>query len=257
MIFIIEKECFDQTDIRSFCEAIERAGHTYLFINIKNAHEVISAEYNTEVFYYGGLNRAKWLLAYGIKSKWFPGIIGNFPHYFCSYYMSMWPKELFVNHDYKITSASSINSIFPLFIRPDSPFKPFTGQVYENKELFKEDARARIMIASPKKIADEYRIVISSGKVITGTSYILDGDINTELGHEEIPYFVRQFSEEVAKLSWQPDKSYVLDVGVLDSGDAKIVEINALSTSGLYNIDYDRLVEVVSKGENKYEQTIR
>lgn len=247
MIFIIEKECFDQCDIKSFCEAIDRAGHVYTFINTKNAHEILSTKYNSQVLYYGGLNRANWLLHYGAQSIWNPGIVADFDLLDCQNYLYNWPRNIFINSDFKISDNLPEKSLFPLFIRPCSAMKPFTGKVFNSAEEFTESIQSGIVYASPKKIVEEYRIVIVSGKVITGTSYILGSEINTGLSDDEVPVKIYNFAKQVLNQAKVPYGSYVLDIGVLDNGIIGVVELNAISTSGLYNINYTKFVSALEK----------
>jgi hypothetical protein len=61
-------------------------------------------------------------------------------------------------------------------------------------------------------------------------------------------------AQKVAEAEWQADRVYICDVALVDSApyeggtkQAKIIELNAFSCSGLYACDTYKIVEAVSK----------
>src|SRR5690606_23783656 len=105
------------------------------------------------------------------------------------------------------------------FIRPDSPFKTFTGYllypgIFTNEinslfQLSAATAETLVCIASAKDIDNEYRFVIVNGEVITGSDYSWDEN------HVPQPIYPDEclaLAELVAKNEWQPDVAYTCDV---------------------------------------------
>lgn len=144
-----------------------------------------------------------------------------------------------------------------LFIRPDDYNKVFPGMVIhkDNKAGF-VDALAfyqltnmsTIAYLSPvKTIEYEYRIVCVNNKVITGSQYMHRGNIAVSSYTDTRR--VRSFLEPLLyNLSDALDSLiYIVDVGVLDTGDMGIVEVNSFSTSGLYKCNPDKIVKAVAK----------
>lgn len=139
-----------------------------------------------------------------------------------------------------------------LFVRPDSGLKPFAGFVVDcNKPGVKNwqgvaDEIARevrhlapetlICIATGRKLKPvEWRFWIVDRKVVASAPYSWDSGA---LLWRHPPYDALRCAEAMAQNPWQPDIAYVADVVQLDGGDEPFYlnEINAASTSGLYNV---------------------
>jgi hypothetical protein len=150
-----------------------------------------------------------------------------------------------------------------LFIRPDSGFKTFTGRVVSYEEFDTDyewmtefsDRDALAVISSPKPIGAEFRFVICKNAIVTGCYY----KVNSELRPEPFSKFnwkkqvvdllfhnAWKFAEEVAKVDWEPEPIYVMDV-CSTNNECKILELNSFSCSGLYWCDLKKVVKVASE----------
>lgn len=165
--------------------------------------------------------------------------------------------DLMLNSDfYVIPYAEFVRRRIPqglaVFIKPDSGMKEFTGKVihYDNfddeissmNQIERIDPETLCVIASPKPIDAEFRYVIANGEVITGSEYRWDNILDVR--RDTLP-ICDELAEHVASMEWQPDSVYVCDIAYTQ-GTAKIVELNAFSSSGLYACNTHKIVESVS-----------
>lgn len=145
-----------------------------------------------------------------------------------------------------------------VFIKPESGLKEFVGQVFEGdyqklSPWGEIDPTTLVVISEPKDIKAEFRYIICNKQVVTGSEYrwdnILDVRVDT---HPECD----KLAEIIAKADWQADRVYVCDIALLEKfhdGNfekieyAKVIELNAFSSSGLYACDTYKIVEAVSK----------
>jgi hypothetical protein len=150
-----------------------------------------------------------------------------------------------------------------LFIRPDSSQKPFTGFItdknYKNEinyHLKRLNSNPMCLIAPKKDILEEYRLVINKKSVVTGCQYIKNGEIDIKSG---VPDDIIKHVEGIilSQVSWSPDDIYVLDVCRVETDgpetDIKVVEINALSTSGMYECDLNKILDIIETKYNDYQ----
>lgn len=154
------------------------------------------------------------------------------------------------------------------FIRPVHDTKSFTGdvingdefkvwqqQLYDLKGEFTTlDTTTPVMVASPKKLGTECRFFIVDGKVVSGSTYRVDGrplrkrvDMNYPLA---MP--LREFAESMVR-TWNPCQAFVMDVArVVGSDDFKIVEINCLNSSGFYDTDMAAVVRAIEHRRERW-----
>lgn len=50
----------------------------------------------------------------------------------------------------------------------------------------------------------------------------------------------------LASTSWRPDPLFMLDVGEVDGGELRVIELNAFSCSGLYACELEPVVRAAS-----------
>ncbi len=144
-----------------------------------------------------------------------------------------------------------------LFIRPDSGAKVFTGlaineeeidfEINSLKQLTSVTDSTMVMVAPAQEISHEYRFFIVEGKVVTGSRYKRDGELNVSIAVNQACWNV---AEQIAALPWQIDLAYACDVGIFN-GVPKLVELNAFSTSGLYACDAERLFCAVANAAQR------
>jgi hypothetical protein len=144
-----------------------------------------------------------------------------------------------------------------VFIKPDSGMKEFTGKVIHHDNFDDEinsmnqieivDPETLCVIAEPKEIDSEFRYVIVNGEVITGSEYRWDNVLDVR--RDTLP-ICDELAAHVAKMDWQADVAYICDIAYAEK-KAKIVELNAFSSSGLYACDTYKIVEAVSNAALK------
>ena len=232
-----------------------------------------SGEYNQFpdndcVVFYGSLNLANQLRK---QKPWIPGTYYDLDNFKCSvyynyfgkylvndFYMFMPLKEMIRlknHHDFCYSFGSTI------FIRPDSGFKEFTGQVVStgnpifsipsletiNSSKYFDD-NIMCVVSSAKHIEREYRIVIADKKVVTGCQYKHRMELDVD---NDCPKEIIQYAENVAKCEWEPCKVYVMDIAVGLRGNIGLLELNSFSCSGLYECDISKIVNEVSEVAEK------
>jgi hypothetical protein len=71
-----------------------------------------------------------------------------------------------------------------VFVRPDSPLKPFSGRVLERGQVnlaaldhgfYYDDAEISVVIAPVQGVGREWRYVVAGGEVVAGSAYVADG----------------------------------------------------------------------------------
>lgn len=189
-----------------------------------------------------------------------PGTYYNERNYDCTTYLNHYwfdslNQGMFITYDVLRRSKSMVYEKFGnndvIFIRPNVGYKTFTGTtVY--KEHFVRDVdnlgygvlapESLILVAEPRNIHAEYRVVICDKKAITMSQYRKDKQL--ELDGTHIPE-VMEYAEQVTG-GWQPDRVFVADIAKVTEG-YKLIEINTFSCAGLYKCNTDIIVEEVSR----------
>ena len=139
---------------------------------------------------------------------------------------------------------------FPIFIKPDSGDKLFTGFIAHNPDdilshpdiaFYMVNApETMCMIANPKEISDiEWRLWIIDRKISGYSPY----SWNKKILLSDPPLEIIELAEKVINIEWQPNSIYTIDIAnEMNNKQPKIVEINAGSTSGFYNADLYKIL---------------
>lgn len=140
-----------------------------------------------------------------------------------------------------------------IFIKPDSGNKSFTGFSVVNDQLLHTNIKDQLMFShiEPEEMCVlsphidlediEWRFWISENKIIAYTPYAWE----SEPLFYEPPTQVMQMAEKMAQNSWQPDYCYVADFCTTKQGQVMLIEINAASTSGIYNVQMNKLIPLI------------
>lgn len=135
-----------------------------------------------------------------------------------------------------------------VFIRPDSPYKEFTGFVVKKDEFDKRittmsygelDPSLLMLVAKPQMIKAEYRFFVRKEDVIAGSRYKLNGE------HDEDPNYPQGAYDaafKVSRVDWRPSPVFVVDIGETSNGEYKLLEINSFNCSGMYYCDLEKIV---------------
>jgi ATP-grasp domain-containing protein len=146
-----------------------------------------------------------------------------------------------------------------IFIRPVHDTKSFTGQLIDDFEFqkWKEsltelkqefttlDLDTVVMVAGIKLIRNEARFFVVNGKVISGSTYRVNGQlIKKRIGtHNPLYLPLQEFAQQVVD-KWNPCKAFVIDIGEIEEG-FRVIEINCLNSSGFYDTDMTAVVRAI------------
>ena len=142
------------------------------------------------------------------------------------------------------------------FIRPDAVTKSFTGFVVRDQDFAHElnsldriahlQPEDMLVVAKPKAILGEFRFVIADREVVTGSAYSWDRKLDVR---SDVLPAALDVAREVASREWQSDRVYTCDVALAETEgreEARVLELNAFSCSGLYACDTRRIASAVS-----------
>lgn len=140
----------------------------------------------------------------------------------------------------------------PIFIRPCSGFKDFSGGEVDasealgwmkNKQAGNHQLSSGMMvsIAPAKNIRSETRWFVVGGKVIDGSTYRVRGQRHS--GHITNPEDIAVAQQYADK--WLPSECCVMDLAETDEG-IKVVEFNCFNSSGFYAHDISAVVKAMN-----------
>lgn len=194
------------------------------------------------------------------RPGWVPGAWCAADHLACSAYYPHFRPYL-LNQRHRITTGVEATrdreAIFAelgrggrVFVRPDGCQKLFVGRVVGAADFAaalgpaRYDAGTRVVVAEPRPVGREWRLVVADGVVVGAGQYMADGEIETDPG---CPAAVRAFADDVlADVPWRPDEVFMSDVCESD-GELYLLELNGFSSSAVYPCDYAAVVAAVSE----------
>lgn len=154
------------------------------------------------------------------------------------------------------------NSLFDrVFIRPDSGLKPFTGQSLDINDVRNWEEIAKSFFMSCRNVSPDLMLCVSPWRSLNRTEWRFwivnrkvsayapygwgDNDCGEEMPWMEAPAGAIVVAELLAQNAWQPDIAYVADVVQTQDGVFWLNEINAASTSGIYNAPLEPLFDAL------------
>ncbi len=208
------------------------------------------------------------VLAYGtfpfarqvqLHRRWVPGAWCDPANLDCTSYFIHFGKFL-LNRHYEILPATDAirdrNRIYEqfgtdneVFARPTGCNKCFTGRCIYKDDFASAlstatfDPATLVVVAGPRDIGREWRLVVAGDQVIAASQYALEGSKCVEAG---CPNDVRSFTETMLEeVDWRPDPIFMLDVCESD-GRLWLVELGGFSCSWLYACDLAAIVLAAS-----------
>jgi hypothetical protein len=188
---------------------------------------------------------------------WSPGSFCSTERFACS---TWWPRAIddLASPRYVVTTVAELVDIGPpedfgnrVFIRPDSPLKPFSGRVLDRNQItfaaldhgyYYDDLDLPVVVAPETAISEEWRFVVVNGTVVTGSDYTPEG---RQPGSAVAPGTAAwRYAAELASRLRAPDPAYVLDVCATSSG-LRLLELNPFSGADLYACDRDAIVRAI------------
>jgi hypothetical protein len=204
---------------------------------------------NEPIVFYGSLNLVKDVQR-RFPGKFFPFSWCDLNSFKCSFYYQ-YLGNFILQQEYAIYPFKELprlkNYLFKehesLFLRPDDNDKPFDGQIVSKSNFdawfdlashYNPKDYSLALVAPPKLIEKEYRLVIYNRKVIASSKY---KDNNIFDPTPEIDQNAIDFAENVCKtVDWQPHPLYVMDVGSTNK-NYFIIEIGSVNCAGFYKAD--------------------
>jgi ATP-grasp domain-containing protein len=145
-------------------------------------------------------------------------------------------RELVESPDEVLESVHATDTVF---VRPDSPLKPFAGRVLPRGRItlagldhgfYYDDVEIPVVVAPTRSVRAEWRFVVVESVVVAGSRYVADGRTALPDDPTGAPW---QFAADVAARLPAPEPVYVLDVCEAD-GRLWLLELNPFSGADLY-----------------------
>lgn len=154
-----------------------------------------------------------------------------------------WGEAVFIR-------PNAVTKLFTGFVITDHDFKHEANSLERLSNVFPEDL---IVVASPKPILGEFRFIISEGDVVTGSAYSWDNTLDVR---SDVHPACLELAQEVGRREWQADRAYTCDIALTEINgrqEARVLEINAFSCSGLYACDTELIADAISQAAwNEY-----
>jgi hypothetical protein len=257
--WVLEPEVFLETH-GQLCAAIRAQGHKQ--INWSDAWwstGIPSPIPTTRIVFHGSLGNAARI---ALTLNWSPGSFCPVNAFHCSsWYESA--RQWLVHHDWRFVAANELvanareiacqlGATDRIFVRPDSPLKPFSGRVVEvdgvslsklDHGFYYEDESLPVVAAPVQKIGKEWRFIIASRKVVAGSAY---DPASRKPTAEALDSAASAFATEISSSIPSPADVYVLDVCECN-GELRLLELNPFGGADLYASDPTSVVRVVSE----------
>lgn len=196
-----------------------------------------------------------------VAARWRPGAVGEIDRFRCrSYHEPFLP--MLANADAVFTTVADLVSSPPetlrplgackrVFVRPDSPLKPFAGRSLNVSALslaaldhgfYYDDERLPVVVSTAKNIGREWRFVIADGVPVASCEY----DVARSGRAGEVPTAAHEVAAQVARNAWQPASLYIADIAEVD-GTPRLLELNPFSGADLYHCDASAVITAASR----------
>lgn len=258
--WLIEPEVFSDDNLEGLIKALDRSNTPYVEIEFgKSYQEYINIPYDDKVVVHGSVQLAN--VARRLAPRWH-GLFYNLPEYNCNYYYPRFGQYL-LNQNYVMLPVGDLerrkdfmffmlSATAELFVRPNAATKPFTGQIISRSNWTKDmkllmfydvEPEELVVLASPKKIDKEWRLIVVDDQIVTGSQY-RDGTNYERIPH--VPDAVLQFGETVLKESkYKPDRAWMLDICQTDH--LHVLEVGPFSSCAMYAADPELVVEAINQ----------
>lgn len=251
MHWIIQTNLVGDADVQRLREALHRLDTPYTDVKLIPVVRELDHVPQVEgpVFVYG----STYIHRGAYDQNWSPGYVGGKVDY---QEVSEGYGEQMLNSDATYCSLRDLK--IPegeiLFVRPDNDGKLFTGAALNQAELDRlhkvivrqqgseQVLDERVAVSSPKKILSEVRCLVVDGRVVASSFYRRGGRVfmSDQVDRALLDYAQAQVDR------YNPDIGFALDVADTSEG-FRIVEINALSSCGLYACDLYPFVDAVNQ----------
>lgn len=161
-------------------------------------------------------------------------------------------KDYYINRNYNFVDMERCRDLdFPLFIRPCSGNKSFSGQLFTSKENFETEYKFTTvnrniskyelcLYAKPKSISEEYRCVFIDHNLVSACGYLKNGGRSDFACPKDVIC-------EAIRISTDPYfdiPNFVIDVCRNDKDDSlRLLEINSVYNASFYSCDLHAIYE--------------
>ncbi|SMP78064.1 protein of unknown function [Neorhodopirellula lusitana] len=257
--WVLESGVFPRSHA-SLREAVVAAGHRLLEWDDAWWSDGIPANIgDTHTLFHGSLGNAARIHD---ELNWTPGSFCNASAFRCSaWYDSV--REWLLHTDWRFLPANelvdsaaevaaSLGCTNRIFVRPDSPLKPFSGRVLDVASLslaaldhgFYFDDEALPVVAAPiRTMGCEWRFVVVDKVVVAGSAY--DAATRTATS-DRSNSDAWAYAQTIADVIPPPADVYILDVCECD-GELRLIELNPFGGADLYACDGFAIVRAVSQ----------
>lgn len=256
--WVLESNVFPETHA-PLRKAIRARGHRLIeWTDSWWAEGIPSDIPSSHVIFHGSLGNAARIAE---QLQWSPGSFCPVQAFHCSAWYDA-TRQWLVHTDWLICPANELvsratqvaarlGSTNQLFVRPDSPLKPFSGRVIDPFTLtlakldygfYYDDETLPIVVAPVQSIGNEWRFVIVRQQMVAGSAY----DPNTR---KPVPAALdsnaASFASSVASHLQPPTDVYVLDVCECN-GQLRLLELNPFGGADLYACNALAIIDSVS-----------
>lgn len=210
-------------------------------------------------FFHGSLGNAARI---NDELDWNPGSFCDTSAFRCSSWYDA-AREFLLHSDWRFLPAnkfvdsaadiaSSLGCTDRIFVRPDSPLKPFSGRVLDvasvtlralDHGFYFDDESLPIVAAPIRDVGRESRFVVVGGTVVAGSAY----DAATRSAVPDQPASEAwTYAKSVAASIPSPATAYILDVCECD-GELRLIEFNPFGGADLYACDAVAVVRAVTE----------
>lgn len=262
--WILESDVFPNSH-NALRRAIVDAGHRIIDSSDDWwLHEPPEFESGAPIVFHGSLGNAAVI---EMKQIWYPGSFCPVNDFCCTAWYprtNRWllherwiclpANELIAN---AADVAAELGCTKQLFVRPDSPLKPFSGRVLDvaaislrslDHGFYYEDETLPVIAAPVADVGREWRFVVVEGRVVAGSGY--DADTRSAAASGEDTEALN-LAEEIASSMPPPAPVYVMDICKVGD-DCRLLELNPFGGADLYDCDASAIVESVSKYAVRY-----
>ena len=213
---------------------------------------------DANTLFHGSLGNAARIQA---ELSWSPGSYCDTAAFCCSAWYDA-AREWLLHSDWRFLPANTFvdtaNDVATalgctdrIFVRPDSPLKPFSGRVLDLADVslakldhgfYFDDESLPIVACLICDVGREWRFVVFRSSVIAGSAY----DAATRSAIADQPASdAWNFAQTVASAIPAPADAYILDV-CESNGDLRLLELNPFGGADIYACDASSIVRALS-----------
>ena len=252
--WIIERDVFAVACFDEMLAHLKRRGlphHVVRMIPFIHNIDGVVPQVSGPVVVYGSIGVQK----LAVEQGWIPGVFAG-PDVSTTAYKAL--GDLFLNADAVAMRLSEVATWLPtyaeetFFIKPNGDNKEFAGAVMTRQAFldwdskmrdisYLEDSDVEVIVARPRKLGCEWRVVVVDGRIVTASLYRQDGMVKAE--RHMIPPVEAAVYE--AHRRFAPAPAYVVDIAQVED-DYRVVEYNTLNSAGFYACDVGAIIDAVT-----------